>query len=97
MSFPPSTKVASCFSFGRSDSGAKKLPRVPIERSDSGARKLPRVFPSGLEKKTRLFSNLKKKKKKKQVDDFLDANAARKCILEAIEMYNDHYLPKRQR
>ena len=58
-----SEEVASCFSFERSDSGAKKLPRVPFERSDSGARKLPRVFPSGLEKKTRLFSNLKKKKK----------------------------------
>ena len=46
LSFPPSTKVASCFSFGRSDSGAKKLPRVFLSSGATAERRSCLVFPS---------------------------------------------------
>jgi inorganic pyrophosphatase len=46
----------------------------------------------------RFFEDYKKNENKEvQVDDFLDAGAAKKCIREAMAMYAENYMPKRQR
>ena len=46
----------------------------------------------------RFFEDYKKNETKEvQVDDFLDATAAKKCIREAMAMYAENYMPKRQR
>lgn len=46
----------------------------------------------------RFFEDYKKNEHKEvRVDEFLGADAAKQCIKESMEMYAEHYLPKRQR
>ena len=103
-------RSVSFIPFERAKRAKKRI--IHSLRASEASEEAYHSFPSSERSERRSFLLLKKKltlsdrggkkktqkpPKKKQVDDFLDANAARKCILEAIEMYNDHYLPKRQR
>ena len=93
---PPEHKSCLVFFLRAERQRSEEVASCSLRAERQRSEEIASCFSFGVGKKNSPFFQLEKKKKK-QVDDFLDANAARKCILEAIEMYNDHYLPKRQR